>query len=206
VVLDKYGIPSKTERFVVMTLGRLAKGAAHKGYDRLIRSFARFLPSNPSAALVVAGRGEMQPELEAQAASLGVSGSVKFIGSVNEEDLPDVYRAASVFSLVSDRGYGRGEGIPLTPLEAMSCEAPIIVGNHDGSREAVVDGRNGFVVDPFDEAGQADILAKLASSPALRADLARGARQVAVDLFGFPAFRAKHARVWAEIRASIDGR
>ena len=54
---------------------------------------------------------------------------------VHEDDLPKFYRASRIFTLVSDRGKGRGEGIPLTPLEAMACGSPIIVGNQDGSQE-----------------------------------------------------------------------
>ena len=70
---------------------------------------------------------------------------------IHNNDLPKFYNSAFVFSLVSDRGIGRGEGIPLTPLEAMSCGTPIIVGNHDGSQEAIFPKiTNGFLINPFD--------------------------------------------------------
>ena len=75
---------------------------------------------------------------------------VIFTGSIHENDLPDIYRAAHLFSLVSDKGHMRGEGIPLTPLEAMATGIPVLVGNQDGSQEAVENGVNGYVLDPFD--------------------------------------------------------
>jgi phosphatidylinositol alpha-1,6-mannosyltransferase len=149
-ILDKYGIYSKSEYFVILSLGRLSRGAAHKGYDRLIRVFSRLASEYERLRLVIAGRGDDRPRLEALARELGVEAKIRFAGAIDEADLADVYRAASVFSLVSDRGPGRGEGIPMTPLEAMACGVPILVGNQDGSSEAVFDNRNGYVVDSLD--------------------------------------------------------
>jgi phosphatidylinositol alpha-1,6-mannosyltransferase len=194
--IEKYGIPAGEDVFVVLTLGRLAKGAAHKGYDRLIGNFAEFTKAEPNAHLVIAGKGDLRLELEDMAKSLGVAERVKFIGRVGEEDLADVYRSANVFSLVSDRGPGRGEGIPLTPLEAMSCGVPIIVGNHDGSQEAVVDARNGYVIDPFDKLAHVAALAGIAQSKPLADQLARGAREVAVEKFGFEGFKRQLGDVY----------
>jgi phosphatidylinositol alpha-1,6-mannosyltransferase len=101
---------------------------------------------------------------------------VHFLAGVHEDDLVDVYRAAHLFSLVSDRGLGRGEGIPLTPLEAGACGVPILVGNQDGSREAVEENVNGFILDPFDLEAHSAILLKLVASGELRARLGAGAR------------------------------
>jgi phosphatidyl-myo-inositol dimannoside synthase len=200
-VLDKYGIPDKRASFVVLTLGRLARGAAHKGYDRLIEAFERLRSRSVEAVLVIAGEGELRPELEALALRRGLADRVRFAGAIAEADLADVYRAATIFSLVSDRGRHRGEGLPLTPLEAMACGAPIIVGDQDGSPEAVVGGANGFVIDPFDTARHAAILEDVAQSPDLRARLSAGARRVAEVAFGFKEFRLKHLACYASLIA-----
>jgi len=198
-VLAKYGIPAKAGEFVVLTLGRLARGASHKGYDRLVHAFARMPQTARKATLVIAGRGDLRADLEALVRDLGVADRVHFTGSVDEADLADVYRSASVFSLVSDRGHARGEGIPLTPLEAMACGAPVIVGNHDGSQEAVVGGANGFVIDPFDIDRHAAIMADLSDDPDKQTALSRAARKVAETDFGFEGFRDKHAECYRDL-------
>ena len=149
-VLAKYKMPDPGNHLVIMSLGRLAKAAAHKGFDRLIPVVAELAPSLPELRLVIAGRGDDRPRLEELCVACGIADRVVFTGTIDENDLPNVYRCAHIFSLVSDRGLGRGEGIPLTPLEAMACGVPIVVGNEDGSQEAVVDGRNGIVVSPRD--------------------------------------------------------
>lgn len=195
LILRKYGLPDPSRHFVVMTLGRLAKAAAHKGYDRLIDTVAALAGEIPELRLVIAGRGDARDGLQALAAEKGIRDRVHFAGAVDEADLPAVYRCASVFSLVSDRGHGRGEGIPLTPLEAMACGVPIVVGNDDGSQEAVDGDRNGFVVSPRDEAASRNAFLRLARDEELRRSMAREARRVGEERFGFPSFLAKHREI-----------
>lgn len=202
-VVDKYGIPDPSEHFVVMSLGRLASAAAHKGFDRLIEVVAPLAAESPRLRLVIAGRGDDQPRLETLAAQFGLGDRIRFTGSIEDSDLPAVYRCAHVFSLVSDRGHSRGEGIPMTPLEAMACGVPIIVGNEDGSMEAVVDGRNGFVVTPRHPVPHREVLAQLMGDAELRAILSREARRVAEEHFSYQGFLEKHRTIFAAVTNPI---
>ena len=194
-VVRRYGLPDPERHVNVLTLGRIAPEAAHKGYDRLLDAFCRAAPAAPALRLVYAGKGALVPELRRLAAARGVADRVVFTGMVHEDDLADVYRGAHVFSLVSDRGHLRGEGIPLTPLEAAASGAPILVGDQDGSQEAAVDGVTGFVLDPFDPAAHCDRLLRLASDAALRARMGRAARARIVEHHDYRVFRAGMARV-----------
>jgi phosphatidylinositol alpha-1,6-mannosyltransferase len=200
--LGKYGLPDKRRHFVVLSLGRLAQRAAHKGYDRLIAAVAQARRGAPDIRLVIAGQGDDRPRLERIAARLGIAGYVTFPGSIEEDDLPDVYRCASLFSLVSDKGHLRGEGLPLTPLEAISCGAPILVGDQDGSQEAVLEAvggfANGFVVRPFDIDGHARRIVELAQSPALLKGMAERARGAAEAAFGYRRFVDQHRAIYGE--------
>ncbi|MEL7273429.1 MAG: glycosyltransferase family 4 protein [Pseudomonadota bacterium] len=196
-VLERYGIPDRAGAPVILTLGRLAKAAAHKGYDRLIKNFATLLKTMPEARLVIAGRGDMRAELEALAQREKCDQAVIFTGSVDEQDMADIYRCATIFSLVSDKGDGRGEGIPLTPLEAMACGIPIIVGDEDGSREAVVERRNGMVISPRDPSAHVAAMETLIDqADAKRAD----ARRVAQEHFSYEGFVEKHRAFLDRVR------
>lgn len=146
-VLSRYGARSNGD-FKILTLGRMGQGTEYKGYDRLLELMAS-LRSEP-VRLVLAGDGSRRAVLQARAVELGVADRVDFLGSVHENDMPAIYRACDLFSLVTNVVPGGGEGIPLTPLEAAACGKPILVGNEDGSREAAEDGVSGFVLDPFD--------------------------------------------------------
>lgn len=191
-VLARYGIPDPATGVNVLTLGRMTPDASHKGYERLLDVFTRVAAEAPSLRLVYAGRGQLAKVLRERADARGLGGRVFFTGPVHERDLPDVYRAAHVFSLVSDRGHGRGEGIPLTPLEGAACGLPILVGNHDGSQEAVIEGVNGHVLDPFDLDTHARRLAALARDEGARRAMSAAARSRIEREFSYERFVREH--------------
>jgi phosphatidylinositol alpha-1,6-mannosyltransferase len=152
------------------------------------------LPEIPSARLVIAGTGNDQGHLQRLAQEEGISRQVIFTGAIEEDHLPYIYRYANVFSLVSDFGHERGEGLPLTPIEALACGAPVVVGDEDGSREAVDNERNGLIVSPRKPDDLTDALLRLLTEdPGLRR---REARSVAEERFGYAAFETKHRQIY----------
>jgi phosphatidylinositol alpha-1,6-mannosyltransferase len=191
----KYGIPDPSSGVNLMTLGRLAKGFEYKGYLRLLEVFSRAAREIPSLRLVFGGGGDLAETLREKALSLGVGDRVFFTGFIHEKDLADVYRSAHLFSLVSDRGVDRGEGIPLTPLEAAAVGTPILVGNQDGSREAVIEGVNGHAFDPFDLKAQVTAVSRLARDAVLRVKMGAAARERIEREFAYPTFVEKHRRL-----------
>ena len=190
--LARYGIPDPATGTNLLTLGRLSQDAAYKGYERLLRAFALLAPRFPKLRVIFAGRGDLVPVLRQLAGEIGLTDRVFFTGMVDDADMADVYRSAQVFSLVTDRGVGRGEGLPLTPLEAAACGVPILVGNQDGSQEAVVEGKNGFVLDPFDLSAHVEKIALLASNEPLRRTMAAAAVDRVRAEFSYEGFLEKH--------------
>lgn len=184
-VLSRYGV-ARGSRFRVLFLGRIAADARYKGTERLLRLLA-LLPGDGFEA-VFAGRGNDVPFLEARAVELRVSDRVRFTGAVHEDHMADIYRSADAFYLTSEAGPEMGEGLPLTPIEAMACGAPVLVGDQDGSRE-ILAGAGGWVGSPEDLAGQAAYLLSLAADRGMHENERRAARQRAEDAFGFEAFR-----------------
>jgi phosphatidylinositol alpha-1,6-mannosyltransferase len=196
----KYGLPDRQNHFILLTLGRLSKDAAYKGYDRLISVFKKITLTKRNTTLIIAGKGDLVPELQKKVQEEELEDQVIFTGSVDEEDMSALYSYAHLFSLISHRDRNSGEGIPLTPLEAMSCGVPVLVGNQDGSQEAVFEGRNGFVVDPFDlKMHEKYILALMENEP-LQKLMAIEARQVAEQFFSYQEFKEKHKQLMLSIQ------
>jgi phosphatidylinositol alpha-1,6-mannosyltransferase len=196
-ILAKYRLPDPERKLLVLTLGRLSKFARHKGYDRLIEVFGDVRTNVPDAHLVIAGRGDDRERLETKVKSLDLMDCVTFSGAIDEEDLATIYRAAYVFCLVSDKGPGRGEGIPLTPIEATASGVPIVVGDEDGSREVVDGTRNGVVVSPRDLPQLTDALITLLSETGkIRENRVAEARKVAEERFSFTSFVEQHAALF----------
>jgi phosphatidylinositol alpha-1,6-mannosyltransferase len=199
IVMRKYKIPDPQEYFTILSLGRLSlPDALYKGYDRLLNVFANLAFKYDRLRLIIAGRGNYVEHLKKTAREKGIESKVLFTGSVDEGDLAAVYNSCRIFSLITDAGEGKGEGIPLTPLEAMACGKPVLVGNQDGSREAII-GNNGFAMDPFDlKAHQRAIVYYMENPEALQSHSDK-AFEVAHNYFSYEHFRQKHEQFFFEI-------
>lgn len=199
-ISEKYRLPHRHTSFVILTLGRMSKDAAYKGYERLLEVFRKLAERFPQAILIYAGKGDLIQELKSKAGSYNLNGRVFFTGSVDEEDMASLYSYAHVFSLVSHRDEVSGEGIPLTPLEAMACKVPVIVGNHDGSQEAVFDGKNGVVIDPFDLEKHGEFIEDLILNEDRRSKMAEEAYEIAREYFSYQGFKEKHDQLVKRLR------
>jgi glycosyltransferase involved in cell wall biosynthesis len=132
-------------RQVLMTVARLSSPDRYKGIDEVLELMPSLVQENPNLTYVIAGDGHDRPRLQSKAASLGVAGNVVFTGYIPEEEKADYYRLADVFAMP-----GRGEGFGIVYLEAMACGIPVVASKADASREAVLEGQLGQMVDPGD--------------------------------------------------------
>jgi phosphatidylinositol alpha-1,6-mannosyltransferase len=189
-LLRHFKLPAGPEQRYLMTLGRIEARSRYKGYDRLLDAVGA-LRHRSNISLLYVGTGDDVERLRERAAREGLSDRVFFLGSVPENMLCDVYNLCDAFALVSDRGPGRGEGIPLTPLEAAACGKPIIVGDEDGSREAVVKDLNGFCISPRDPEALRRAIETLMLDDSLRLRMGVAARARAESEFSYESFRSK---------------
>ncbi|MGQ9815841.1 MAG: glycosyltransferase family 4 protein, partial [Candidatus Roseilinea sp.] len=110
----------------------------------------------------------MYDQVTEEVARLNLGERVRFIGFVDDADLPDLYRAARVFAFPS-----LYEGFGLPPLEAMACGVPVVASNASSLPEVVGDA--GLLVDPLDVDGLAEALIRAVTDEAWRAQaIARG--------------------------------
>lgn len=91
-----------------------------KGHDLAISA----LPAIPELKLWIVGGGPERHRLDSLARALGVADRVTFLGVVPHERMPEVYSAAQVLILASER-----EGWPNVLLEAMACGARVVTTN-----------------------------------------------------------------------------
>lgn len=190
-VARKYNLPPFRSSKVILTLGRLSRAARHKGYHRLLEAFNRL--KDPQCILVFCGKGDLVEELKSVAETKGLASSVFFTGMIHEDDMAAIYSYPNLFSLISEVGHGMGEGIPLTPLEAMACGAPIVVGDQDGSKEAIFDSQaNGYALDPQDIDLHVSVYQRLLQLSEHRAEMSGAAISIAEKYFSEEVFLAKH--------------
>ncbi len=138
----KLGIENRT---VLMTVGRMATQEQYKGFDEVLEALPVLAEKIPDVVYVICGEGPDRERLEAKAAMLGVLDRVRFAGFIPEAEKADYYRLADAYVMPS-----RGEGFGIVFLEAMACGIPVMGSQLDGSREALLNGELGLIVNPDD--------------------------------------------------------
>jgi glycosyltransferase involved in cell wall biosynthesis len=113
---------------LLLTVKRLHPVA---GYEDLLKAFAIIASRLSGARLFIAGDGELRAALERQAETAGIASRVRFLGLVDNHDLPRYYAAADLFVLPS-----RLESWGTVMLEALACGARVVATATAGAREA----------------------------------------------------------------------
>jgi glycosyltransferase involved in cell wall biosynthesis len=102
----------------------------HKGLNTLIRGFA-MSASTHGFRLVITGEGSMKEHLSRLITDLGVSDRVDLLGFVSRHDL-NALRSRARFQAIPSEW---PENSPLTAIEALSHEVPLIVSDQGGLPE-----------------------------------------------------------------------
>jgi glycosyltransferase involved in cell wall biosynthesis len=154
----------------VMYVGRLE---AEKALDELLHAVAG-VRQGRMLYLVIVGSGRESPKLRHLATSLGVQDIVTFLGHIDDEDVPRVLNAATVFCMP-----GRTELQSIATLEAMATGMPVVAANAAALPHLVEHGVNGFLYTPGDHEELAAYLARLVDSPSLRDEMATASLKAA---------------------------
>jgi len=153
---------------VVLYVGRLSE---QKAPDVFLKAAARVRARHPGARFVLAGDGELYPELKTLARELELGRALCFTGFVDGPELAATYAGADVYVLSS-----AAEPFGISALEALSLGVPSIVPRTAGVTEVV---RSVLRFEAGDVEGLADKIVALLERPALRGELARaGLREV----------------------------
>jgi colanic acid/amylovoran biosynthesis glycosyltransferase len=137
-----------------------------KGVSTSIRAFAILQREFPNAELHIAGKGPLQPKLEALVAQLGITDKVHFCGFLTQGELRDLYVKSHLFLHPSETELDHNqEGIPNSVLEAMSTGLGVVATEHGGIPEAVEHGRTGLLVKEGDFVSLAESIAGILRSP-----------------------------------------
>ena len=127
---------------LLISVGRLVPW---KGFDVLIKVFARLKKKFPELTLFIAGSGPQMESLQKAVSSMQLDDSIIFAGQVDHEALLRYIRAADIFVL--NTSY---EGFSHLVLETMAVGTPVVTTNIGGNPEAITDGMDGYLVKPGD--------------------------------------------------------
>jgi len=136
-------------RPTLLSVGHLIE---RKGHHFVIAALREL----PDMELVIAGDGEEFDSLRALARDSGVSERVRFLGHVDQAELPRWYGAADALVLASSR-----EGIANVMMEALACGTPVAATAVWGAPEVITDPVAGVLIGERSAAGVADGVRRL---------------------------------------------
>lgn len=176
----------------ILFLGRLE---AIKGLDLLLQAFAKLRESRSDVCLVFAGEGttSFEDKLRRQSRRLGVASSVYWLGFLTPGECASALTDADVFVLPS-----YSESFGTVVVEALAFGVPVVISDHVGMKDLVVQAGAGLVV-PCDASRLANAIRELLSDETLRARCRSNglalARQFTVETVTSQLLRAYHAAI-----------
>jgi glycogen(starch) synthase len=176
----------------ILVVGRVERA---KGQDLLVEALPEIRRAVPEAHLLVVGAdGGSLEALEHRADALGLREAITFAGPRVRQELPSVYRSASVCVVPS-----RFEAFSYTALEAMACGSAVLAARVGGLVEVISDGNDGILVDPENPAALAAATQRLLLDAPERCRLGRAARERVLSGYAARKVAARMVEHYAEV-------
>ncbi|WP_418603361.1 glycosyltransferase family 4 protein [Hwangdonia sp.] len=176
-------LPKTDTRLTILYFGTLIR---KKGLLELPEIFNKVHAENKEAKLVLVGKDSpdiftnskstwalMQPLFNANAIK-----KVNYLGAVPYKDMQDLILQATVCVFPTF-----AEALPVSWIEAMAMEKPIVASNVGWAKEVISDGINGYLVHPKDHTAYANRIVELMENTSLQTDFGKAARKKAITTF-----------------------
>lgn len=181
----------------LLFVGRLVE---KKGCTYLLGAMPEILRRHPDTRLRIVGSGPEKDALKHQADHLGIAHAVTFHGAVNNAEIPDLYRRATVFvapSIVTAQGDQEGLGLVL--VEALACGCPAVASDLPAIRDVIIHEDTGWRVPQKSPEAIASAVVKLLSEPGLRRQLAVNGRKHVIRNFDWVEVSSMYASLFDRV-------
>lgn len=178
-------------RYDIVSFSRIDK---NKNVSLLLKAIFR-IKDKCNVRLIVAGDGSELDNLKETVKELGLENHVEFVGYISDlEDKLRIYQDSRIFVSCS-----KGEGFPVSLLEAMSCGCVPVVSNVGDIVDVIKQGINGYVFnDVDDETELAECLIHLLCDEELMGKMSKEARKIQKNISV-----KNNAKIWDNILARI---
>lgn len=175
--------------------GIVAALRPEKNHSLFLQTASLIAARQPDARFVIVGDGPERARLESETMQLGLADRVLFLGS--RKDIPDLLATLDLFLLTSDN-----EASPVSILEAMACELPVVATRVGSVAETVQEGRTGFLAPARDAVALADHAMELLESNSLRSVFGQAGREHVLAHGSLESMVEGYERLIAEIYES----
>lgn len=181
---------------VILFVGRITE---QKGIEYLIRAMDNEAIRSTDSNLVIIGDGDQKEELLSLIRRLHLDEKVTVLDPIDHNRLGSYYASADIFC-----GPTLAEGFGLAFIEASASGLPIVATTVDGVKEAVIDNKTGFLVEPQKPESLARALRRLIDSGVLRTKMGRIGRRHA-ELFSWENVVNGYSRLYEQVILKSGG-
>ena len=189
-ILRTLGLPETPARSFVTIVANLQHPV--KDHPMFLRAAARVRQEVPDAAFILAGEGELMPQLRAMAAQLGIAADVFFIGRCDR--IAELLFISDVCALSS-----KAEGFSNSMLEYMAAARPVVATDVGGAREAIIEDETGYIVASGDDEQMAARIIGLLRDPQRAHAMGEKGKQRVTEKFSTSRHLANTLALYSEL-------
>ena len=153
---NKYSLAGKK---TILFGGRLSET---KGGREIVLAMGEVVKKVPDANLLVLGKIDgYAGQMIDLSVKLGIKDKLVFTGWLSGDELKAAFNSADIITAPSICF----DSFPTVNLEAMACRKPVIATCFGGSKEAVLDGQTGYIVNPYNIDNLASKIVDLLQNP-----------------------------------------
>jgi len=166
--------------------------------ETLLKSMVLVLKKYPAVKLIMVGGGSQEGFLKNLVSQLKIDDSVKFVGLVLNDDLPDCLRLADIYvsTSLSDGG------IASSTAEAMACGLPVVITDTGDNKKWVKEGESGFVIPTKNPEILAEKINYLLENEEVCKKLGQNGRKIVMDKNNYYKEMAKMEEIYYQLAKS----
>jgi len=190
VFLDGFGpYLSNFPGTTFISVGRLD---AEKHFDHLLKAFSLVKQKRSDFRFLIVGDGPEKDYLEKLSIALNLWNETEFMGYI--KGVERFLKISNIFVFASSR-----EGLPVSLMEAMAMEKPVVAYNIRGVRDLVEDGVNGFLVSFGNIEAFAEKIIYLMDHPEVAKEMGKRGREKILKEFSLKVILSQLERLYAGV-------
>ena len=188
-----------TDKKIILSVGRLVE---RKGLHWFIENvIPKIKEQRQDFVYLIVGDGIFKNTIREIIDKNNLENDIVMLGKVDDETLKILYNVSDVFVMPNIPVEGDMEGFGIVLLEATSCGIPIVASELEGIKAAVKNGKNGFLIEPYDTEGFSKVILTLLCDDKARKDFGSAARMFSMVNYSWQRIAEQYLKIFRSLYA-----
>lgn len=185
------------DKKILLSVGRLVE---RKGFHWFIENIVpKLLKRRNDFVYLIAGDGIYREKIKEIITRNDLEDYVFMLGKVNDKILKLLYNTSDIFVMPNIPVEGDMEGFGIVALEAASCDLPIIASKLEGIKDAIEDGKNGILTEPFNVKNFVNAITKLLENNNKREEFGKRIRKFTLENYAWEKIAKRYYDIFEKV-------